>query len=110
MDATKMFFHRNRDRLVSESVNQSARKWKFQLISGLERKLPLGKGRWCMSNICAECKRNLFECHDRLVNELEARFNSMSHLQTVFTGLSSQAIMDDTGGELELKFKIIGSE
>ena len=57
-----------------------------------------------------EVKRNLYECHNRLVNELEARFDSMSHMQTAFAGLSSQAILEDTEGELEQKFKVIGSE
>ena len=57
-----------------------------------------------------EVKRNIFECHDRLVIELEARFDSISHLQTVFAGLSSQAILEDTEGELEQKFKIHSSE
>ena len=52
-----------------------------------------------------EVKRNLYKCHDRLVNELEARFYSMSHLQTVVAGLSLQVILEDTEGESERKFK-----
>ena len=48
--------------------------------------------------------------HDRFVNELEEQFDSMSHLQTVFVGSSSQAILEDTEGELERKFRILGSE
>ena len=31
MDETKIFFNRNKDRMVSESVKQNARKWKFRL-------------------------------------------------------------------------------
>ena len=34
----------------------------------------------------------------------------MSHLLTVFAGLSSQAILEDTKGELERKFSFLGSE
>ena len=34
----------------------------------------------------------------------------MSHLQTLFDRLSSQAILADIEGELERKFKILGSE
>ena len=37
-------------------------------------------------------------------------FDSMSHLQTVFTGLLSQAILEDTEGEMERKFEILRSE
>ena len=32
-------------------------------------------------------KRNLYECHDRFVNGLEAQYDSMSHLQTGFVAL-----------------------
>ena len=34
----------------------------------------------------------------------------MSHLQTVFAGLSSQSILEDPEGELERRFKILDSE
>ena len=57
-----------------------------------------------------EVKRNLYECYNRLVNELEIRLDSMSHLQTVFARLSSQAILEDTEGELERIFLILGSK
>ena len=57
-----------------------------------------------------EIKRNPDECHDRLANELEARFDSMAYLQTVITRLSLQGILEDNEGELERKFKILGSE
>ena len=60
MDATKMFFNQNRDRLVSESVNQvkqSAREWKFQLKSGLEkRESCLGKKKMMYVKPCAGSK------------------------------------------------------
>ncbi len=57
----------------------------------------------CQSLVQGE-KRHVYECHNRLVNELEARFDSMSHLQTVFVGLSLQVILKDSKGELERKF------
>ena len=49
---------------------------------------------------------NRYECHD----QLRVRFDSMSHLQTVFAGSLSQAILEDTEGELERKFENFGSE
>ena len=55
-------------------------------------------------------KRNIYKYHDRLVNELEARFDSMPYLQTIFAGSSSQAIPKDTEGESERKFKILGNK
>ena len=55
-------------------------------------------------------KINLYKCYNRLVNQLDTRFDSMSYLQIVFVGLSSQAILEDTEGELGRKFKILGSE
>ena len=57
-----------------------------------------------------EVKRNLYECHDLQVNEQEAQFDSMYLLQTVFTELSSQGILEDTEGELKRKFKILSCE
>ena len=75
-----------------------------------KRKLSGQKRRWCSQTLEQEVKRNLSEYHDRLVNELEARFDSMSYLQTVFARLLSQAIQVDTKGKLELKFKILSSE
>ena len=114
-DVTKIFFNWNRDRLVSELVNQSKTKWEelenpVEKQIGKKRKLPeCGEDDVCQI-LVQEVKRNLYESHDQLVNELEAWFNSMSHLQTVFTGLSSQGILEDTEGELEWKFLILGSE
>ena len=115
MDATKIFFNWNRDRLVSESVNQSKTRCEEMEIpvekqSRRKRKLPGGKEDDVCQTLVQEVKRNLYECHDQLVNELEAWFDSTSHLQTVFAGLSSQAILEDTDGELEWKFKILSSE
>ena len=112
MDVTKIFFHRNRDRIVFESVNQSKIKCKEMEIPvekriKRNRKLPEEKDNVCQILVQEE-KRNLYECHDQLENESEARFDSLSYLQTVFTELSSQAILEDTEGELERKFKILG--
>ena len=69
-----------------------------------KRKLSVEKGDNLCQTRVQEVKRNLYKCHDRLVNELETRFDSISHQQTVFAGLSSQAILKDTEGELEQKF------
>ena len=52
-----------------------------------------------------EVKRNLYERYDWVVNEMEAQFDSMTHLQTVFAGLSSQITQKDTEGELERRFQ-----
>ena len=57
-----------------------------------------------------EVKINLYECHDRLVNELDTQFDSTSHLQVVSPGLSSQVIVENIEGELERKFKILDSK
>ena len=57
-----------------------------------------------------EVKRNLYECYDQLVKELETRFDSISHLKTVFDGFLLQAILDDTEVELGQKFKILSRE
>ena len=112
MDATKIFFYRNSDRLASESVNQSkinSRKWKFQLKSGFKKKKKATWGKKeddVCQTLVQKIKRNLFECHDRLVNEVDAGFDSIS----VFAGLSSQVILKDNEGELERKFLILRSE
>ena len=57
-----------------------------------------------------EEKRNLYEYHDRLQNEQEARFESLPHLQTVFARLSLQAILEDTKDLSERNFKILSSK
>ena len=75
-----------------------------------KRKLPEEKEDDVCQTFVQEVKRNFYECYDRFVNELEARYDSMSHLQTVFARLPSQAILEDTEGELDGKFKIFGSE
>ena len=43
-------------------------------------RLPGEKEYDVCQTLVQEVKRNLYECHDRFVNELEARFDSMSHL------------------------------
>ena len=92
MDTTKIFFNRYRDRLVSELINQS--KTKSEEIETLiekrirkKRKLPGEKEVDVYQTLAQEVKRSLYACHDRLVNKLETRCESMSHLQTVFGGL-----------------------
>ena len=74
------------------------------------RKLPGKKEKDVCQTLVQEIKRNLYKCHDRLVNKLEAQFDSMSHRQTVFAGLSSQAILEDTEGNLEWKFLLLDGE
>ena len=76
--------------LVSESVNKSKIKCEEIEISlekriRRKRKQPGEKDDVCQSLVQGE-KRHVYECHNRLVNELEARFDSMSHLQFVFVG------------------------
>ena len=113
MDATKIFFNQNWDRLMLEFVNQSKTKCDEMEIS-VEKRIrrkrnpPGEKEDDVCQTLVQEVERNLYECHDRLVNELEAWFDSMSNLQTIFTGLLSQAILKDTGGKLEhnLKFSV----
>ena len=78
VDATKIFFNRNKDSLVSKSVNQS--KINFEEMEIPVEKQIRRKGKLLgekEDDVCQtlvqEVKRNLYECHDRLVNELEAR-------------------------------------
>ena len=75
-----------------------------------KRKLPGEKEDDVCQTLVQEVKGNIYKCHDRLVNELEAWFDSITHLQTVFAGLSLQAILEYSEGELERKYKILGSE
>ena len=75
-----------------------------------KRKLFGGKEDDVCETLVQEVKRNIYECYDRLVNELEAQFDSMSRLQTFSAGLSSQTTLEDTEAELEWKYKILGSE
>ena len=88
MDATKFF--KNQIRLVSKSVNQSKTKYKeieIPVEKRIRRKRKLlgeTEGDLCQT-LMQEVKRNLDESHDRLANELEARFDSMAYLQTVIT-------------------------
>ena len=115
MDSTKVFFNRNRDTLVSESINQGKTKFEEMEIlakNGLEEKESyLGeKEHYACQTLVQEVKINLYECHNRFANKLDAQFVSMSYLKIIFVGLSSQAILKDTEGELERKFKILGSE
>ena len=112
MDATKIFFNRNTNLQVS--VNQSKTKCEEMEISvekqiRRKRKLPGEKEDDIRQTLFQEIKRNLYECHDRLVNKLKAQFNFVSHLQIFFAGLSSQAILEDTKSEFERKFKILGN-
>ena len=51
-------------------------------------------------DLLQQVKTNLYGCHDRLVNKLQALFDSMSHLQIVFAELSSQAILEETKGQV----------
>ena len=100
---------------MSESVNQSKTKCEEMVIPfekpiRRKRKPPRENEDDVCKTLVQEVKRNLYEFHDRLVNELKARFDSRSHLQTFFAGLSSQAILEDTEGKLERKFKILGSK
>ena len=85
MDATKIFFDQNRHRLVFELVNQSKTKCKEMEISiekriRRKRKLSGENEDYICQTLVQEIKRNLYKCYDPLVNELEARFDSMSHL------------------------------
>ena len=82
-------------------VKQRARKWKFQLKNGLDvRESFRNKEDDVCQTLVQQFKRNLYKCHDRLLNEHEARFDSTSNLQTVFAGLLSQAIPEDSEVEL----------
>ena len=62
----------------------------------IRRKLPGEKKDDICQTLMQVVKRNLYKCHD--------------WLQTVFAGLSLQAILEDTESELEQKFKILISE
>ena len=100
MGGSNIFFNQNRNRLVSELVNQSETKCEEMEIPiekriRRERKLPGEKEDGVCQILVQGVKRNLYECYDRLVNELEVRFDSISHLQTA--GLSSQAILEGLG-------------
>ena len=77
MNPMKIFFNGNRDKMVSESINQSKTNYKEMKIPvekwiRRKRKLP---GEMKMMNV-QKVKRNLYESHDRLVNKLEAQFDS----------------------------------
>ena len=61
MDAMKIFFNRNRDRLMAESVNQNKTKCLEMEIPAekrikTKRKLLGDKRRWCMSDTCVGSK------------------------------------------------------
>ena len=76
LDTTKNFFNRNRDRVVSESVNQNKIKCEKMEIPvekqiRIKRKLFGEKEDDACQTLGQEVKRNLYECHDRLVNKLE---------------------------------------
>ena len=68
------------------------------------RELPEKKEDNLCRTLVQEENRNLHDCHNRLVKKLKAQFVSLSHLETVFAGLLSHVIVDDTKGELEKKF------
>ena len=112
IDVTKILFNWSRDRLVSELVNQSKTNWKDMEIpveNRIRRKRNLSweKDDDISKRLVQKVKAISYECHDRLVNELEVQFDSMSHLLTVFVVLSSQAILEHTEGEFEQKFYIL---
>ena len=101
LDEANIFFNWNKDILVYESVNQSKTICEETEIPVAKRIRTKGKllgekkDDVCQA-LLQEVKRNLNEYHDRLGKELEAQYESMSHLQTVFAGLSLQAILEDS--------------
>ena len=84
MDVTKIFFNRNKDGVVSESVYQSKTKCEEMEIPVEKRKLLEEKEDDVCQTFVQDVKINLYKCQDQLVNELETRFGSMSQLQTLY--------------------------
>lgn len=106
MDTNKFFFNRHRDRLVSELVNQNKTKFDEMEIPVEMRirrniNLPGGNEVDVCQTLVHGVKRNLYESHDRLVNELQAQFDPIIELQIIFAVLSSVAILKGTESESE---------
>ena len=95
---------RNRDRLASESVNQSKRKCE-------EMEIPVEKRIRRKKKLPGKKKKH--DVCQTLVQKVKSRSTrqwTWKNDLTVFAGLSLQTILEDTKGESERKFKLISSE
>ena len=77
----------------------------IQLRIRRKKKLPGEEAASASLTTEEDIKKDLYECFDILVVELDARFDAALHLHTIFADLSPKALSEDTEEELKTKYE-----